>query len=110
MKYIEVLKRCDIFRNVSEENIFEILKVSDGKIKKFKDKQIICRKNTPCKELGIVLYGQIYAEGIYLQQGRSFCIEEAASESTLGGDINSAGSSEILFINFKKLIKCSGMG
>ncbi len=110
MKYTDVLKRCDIFKNVSEENILEVIRAADIKIKKFDAKQIVYKKNIICRDVCIVLVGSVSGEEKRFEAGDFFGIEEAASEGVLRNDIYSVGSSEVLFMNFKKLLKCSGMG
>ena len=110
MKYIDVLKRCDIFKNVSEENILEIIKAADVKIKKFSPKQIVCKKNVICRDICIVLDGSAWGGEAVFERGDFFAVEEAAAEGSLMYDLYSAEESEVLFINFKKLLKCSCMG
>lgn len=110
MEYLDVLKRCQIFRNVSQENISEIIKASEGKIKYFTDKQLVSRRGTALRDIGIVLNGKISGTRGTITKGGFFGIEEAAAEIAAEGDIYSEGEAEVLFINFKKLIKCSSMG
>lgn len=58
-KYLEVLKNCPLFKNISEDNLITMLSCLGAKTEVFDKKYTIMAEGTPAKYIGIVLSGSV---------------------------------------------------
>lgn len=58
-KYLEVLKNCPLFKNISEDNLLTMLSCLGAKTEIFDKKYTIMAEGTPAKYIGIVLSGSV---------------------------------------------------
>ena len=58
-KYLEVLKNCPLFKNISEDNLPTMLSCLGAKTELFDKKYTIMAEGTPAKYIGIVLSGSV---------------------------------------------------
>lgn len=58
-KYLEVLKNCPLFKNISEDNLLTMLSCLGAKTEVFDKKYTIMAEGTPAKYIGIVLSGSV---------------------------------------------------
>ena len=56
-KYLEILKECDLFKNIDEKHIDKILTCLGAKIISFDKKYTIFSEGSPAKYIGIMLSG-----------------------------------------------------
>ena len=56
-KYLEILKKCDLFRSIDENNIEKMLSCLDAKIISLDKKYTIFAEGSPAKYIGIMLSG-----------------------------------------------------
>ncbi len=56
-KYLEVLKNCPLFKNISEDNLLTMLSCLGAKTETFDKKYTIMAEGNPAKYIGIVLSG-----------------------------------------------------
>ncbi len=56
-KYLEVLKNCPLFKNISEDNLITMLSCLGAKTEVFDKKYTIMAEGNPAKYIGIVLSG-----------------------------------------------------
>lgn len=56
-KYFEILRKCTLFDNISEENLFQMLNCLNPKLQSFEKNKIIIEEGTSAKYVGIVLSG-----------------------------------------------------
>lgn len=111
MEYIEVLKRCKLFKNVGEENIVEILDSVGVKQKSFGKGQIIVKRGAVIKNIGILLNGSIAVEGCTKYfKGDVFGIEAVLRKTGGSSEVKAMEDCEILLLNLKKLLKISANG
>ena len=60
-KYLEILKKCPLFFNMSDENILKILNCLGAKVDCFDKKYTVFSEGSPAKYVGIVLSGTVQA-------------------------------------------------
>ncbi|MCD7777499.1 MAG: Crp/Fnr family transcriptional regulator [Clostridiales bacterium] len=109
MNYIEILKRSDLFKNVSGETIEGILEETGNRVKSYDEGSVVIKTDSGFKDIGIVLNGNVCIKGIGdYTPGRTFGIKLAAAKVVNPFEIYAAEVSEIMFINYGKLIKCAG--
>ncbi len=56
-KYFEILKKCDLFYNIDEENLEKMLTCLGAKVVSFDKKYTIFSEGSPAKHIGIMLSG-----------------------------------------------------
>lgn len=56
-KYLEILKKCTLFENMSDENIISMLGCLDAKVEYFDKKYTIFAEGNPARHMGIMLSG-----------------------------------------------------
>lgn len=79
---INSLKKCNIFKNISDFNIQEILKISNYKVKKYAKNEYIKFRGDIHDSMHIILLGAIKAEMIN-ENGNSHIIERIQENSIL---------------------------
>jgi CRP-like cAMP-binding protein len=114
IEYINNLKRSKIFQNIADNDIRKLLPCLKASVKKFKKNQIIFHQGDFIEKVGIILYGELKIEKIdfwgnssilkiltnYEMFGEIYAFEKQPLEVS----IISNTDSEILFINFNKII------
>jgi CRP-like cAMP-binding protein len=114
IEYINNLKRSKIFQNITDKDIRKLLPCLKASVKKFKKNQIIFHQGDFIEKVGIILYGELKIEKIdfwgnssilkiltnYEMFGEIYAFEKQPLEVS----IISNTDSEILFINFNKII------
>lgn len=109
-KYLEVLKNCPLFKNISEDNLLTMLSCLGAKTEIFDKKYTIMAEGTPAKYIGIVLSGsaQIIQVDYYgnrsilssLEPSQVFAEAFAAAEiKSIPVSIIANEPSEIMFID-----------
>lgn len=109
-KYLEVLKNCPLFKNISEDNLLTMLSCLGAKTELFDKKYTIMAEGTPAKYIGIVLSGsaQIIQVDYYgnrsilssLEPSQVFAEAFAAAEiKSIPVSIIANEPSEIMFID-----------
>lgn len=109
-KYLEVLKNCPLFKNISEDNLLTMLSCLGAKTEIFDKKYTIMAEGTPAKYIGIVLSGsaQIIQVDYYgnrsilssLEPSQVFAEAFAAAEiKSIPVSIVANEPSEIMFID-----------
>ena len=109
-KYLEVLKNCPLFKNISEDNLLTMLSCLGAKTELFDKKYTIMAEGTPAKYIGIVLSGsaQIIQVDYYgnrsilssLEPSQVFAEAFAAAEiKSIPVSIVANEPSEIMFID-----------
>lgn len=109
-KYLEVLKNCPLFKNISDDNLLTMLSCLGAKTEIFDKKYTIMAEGTPAKYIGIVLSGsaQIIQVDYYgnrsilssLEPSQVFAEAFAAAEiKSIPVSIIANEPSEIMFID-----------
>ncbi len=70
-KYLEILKRCPLFDNITEEDLLRILGCLDAKVVEFDKKYTVFTEGTPARYVGIVLSGSVQVTQIDYYGNRS---------------------------------------
>ena len=111
-KYFDILRRCALFNEISDEDMMPLLKCLDAKVEQFGRKYTIIPEGAPSKYIGIVLSGAAQVVRTDLSGNRSIvsdirpaevfgeafaCAEEASTPAS----IIAIENSEVM------LIKCS---
>ena len=112
-KYLEVLKNCPLFKNISEDNLLTMLSCLGAKTEIFDKKYTIMAEGTPAKYIGIVLSGsaQIIQVDYYgnrsilssLEHSQVFAEAFAAAEINKGNDKGRG----IFYANMGKYVFCT---
>lgn len=79
-KYLDVLKRCPLFKEINEENLLTMLKCLDAKVISFDKKYTIFQDGKPAKYLGIVLSGSAQLIQIDYYGNRNIIAEMTETE------------------------------
>lgn len=58
-RYIEIIKKCQLFNNISHEDILPMMKCLDGKIYNYSKDETIISEGDEAKYVGIVLSGSV---------------------------------------------------
>lgn len=61
-EYIEVIKKSNLFFNLSDEDILKLFENKSYRVKKYDEQQYLFTKDQPCEQLCIVLKGSVRAE------------------------------------------------
>lgn len=56
-KYFDILRKCSLFNDISDEDMFPLLNCLDVKVERFDKKYTIISEGIPAKYIGIVLSG-----------------------------------------------------
>lgn len=114
IKYIEILRKTELFSKFEFKEIETILKSSSLKIKNYKNNEAVFLSGTPAQFIGIVLSGQVMITKedfygnrnilSYINKGEIFGEAFACAETNaLPISVFASHPSEILLINFKDL-------
>ena len=109
-KYIEILKKCALFREIREEDIGALLGCLGAKVEQFDKKYTIFAEGNPAKYIGIVLSGSAQIERVdyygnrsivsAVEQGEVFAEAFACAElSEMPVSIIATEPSEIMLID-----------
>ncbi len=79
-KYFEVLRKCALFKNINDENIFAVLGCLGAKEQIFKKGCTILAEGETAKKFGIVLSGQAQIERVDYYGNRSILTSVYPSE------------------------------
>ena len=58
-KYLEILRKCPLFYEISDENLISMLNCLGAKVEKFDKKYTVFAEGSPAKFIGIVLSGSV---------------------------------------------------
>ncbi|MBQ7332828.1 MAG: Crp/Fnr family transcriptional regulator [Clostridia bacterium] len=58
-KYLEILKKCPLFENISDESLLRMLTCLAAKVSVFDKKYTVFNEGSPAKYIGIVLSGSV---------------------------------------------------
>ncbi|MBR4079933.1 MAG: Crp/Fnr family transcriptional regulator [Christensenellaceae bacterium] len=114
-KYIEILKKCALFREIREEDIGALLGCLGAKVEQFDKKYTIFAEGNPAKYIGIVLSGSAQIERVdyygnrsivsAVEQGEVFAEAFACAElSEMPVSIIAAEPSEIMLIDCYRIL------
>lgn len=114
-KYLDVLKKCALFNDISDEEILQILSCLGAKVDYFDKKYTVLREGSPAKYIGIVLSGevQITISDYFgnrniinsIHQGELFAEAFACAQVTsLPISVISSEASDIMFIDCSHIL------
>lgn len=118
-KYFNVLRRCRLFENISDENLIAMLSCLGARIQCFSKNQSILTEGMPASHMGIVLSGTIQLVRVDYYGNRSIVTSMTASqlfgESFVCADVQAipvniiaAEDCEVLLINGRQIVRsCS---
>lgn len=115
-KYFEVLRKCSLFNEITDEDLLTLLGCLNAKIERFDKKHTIIHEGTFAKNIGIVLSGAAQTICSDYNGNRSlvndirpseiFCEEFACAEASLTPvSIISIENSEVMLIDCTKLMR-----
>ena len=118
-EFLTVLKSTELFRNIEASEITSLLSCLSAKVETFDKKQFIFSEGDKVETVGIVLSGQVQVikEDFYgnknivsvFEPGDLFAETFVCSDvKTLPVSVVCAAESEIMFVDFKKLITTCG--
>lgn len=118
-KYLSVLQSTALFDHIGESELTSLLSCLSAKVESFEKKQFIFFEGDKVEAMGIVLSGQVQVmkEDFYgnknivavFEPGDLFAETFVCSDAkTLPVSVVSAADSEIMFVDFKKLITTCG--
>lgn len=118
-KYLSILQSTALFDNIGESELNSLLSCLSAKVETFEKKQFIFFEGDKVEAMGIVLSGQVQVikEDFYgnknivavFEPGDLFAETFVCSDAkTLPVSVVSAADSEIMFVDFKKLITICG--
>ena len=113
--YIEILKKCPLFYNITENDIITMLNCIDAKVISFQKKQIIIAEGEPAKYIGIVLSGAVQIIQIDYFGNRSIVADVKPSElfgesfacagvKSIPVDVVASVATEVLFIDCLRIL------
>lgn len=79
-KYLEILRRCPLFKQIEDENLLTMLTCLGARIESFDKKYTIFAEGKPAKHIGIVLSGSVQVIRIDYYGNRSILTEVGAGE------------------------------
>lgn len=117
--YLPILKSTDLFQNIGDSELTSLLSCLSARVKTFEKKQFIFSEGDKVEAMGIVLSGQVQVikEDFYgnknivsvFEPGDLFAETFVCSDiKTLPVSVICSADSEIMFIDFKKLITTCG--
>jgi CRP-like cAMP-binding protein len=117
-KYIEQLSKCILFKNISKEDIANILKIISYKIINYHKDELIAIEGEDCESLGIILKGKVEIQKIFpsgqimtinnFKEGNIFGESLIFSDKhTYPATITAIEYSEIMYIEKKDIIDLS---
>ena len=74
-KYLNILRKCPLFKDIEEENLLRMLICLGAKIEYYEKKQTIFSEGIPAKHLGIVLSGSVQVMQVDFNGNRSILSE-----------------------------------
>jgi len=78
-KYISVLKRCQLFEKIDDENLIAMLHCLGARVEKFDKKYTVFAEGNPAKYIGIVLSGSVQIVQIDYYGNRNLLYEVGVS-------------------------------
>lgn len=118
-KYIDVIKKCPLFKDINSNHLLAMLKCLGAQIQSFTKNQDIMCEGTPATHIGIVLSGQAQLIQIDYYGNRNIitCIEPAqlfgesfacAETESLPINVTATCDTDILLINCRRITQaCS---
>lgn len=113
-KYVKQLKNCNIFENISEEDISSLLYSAQYYVKNYKKGEVIIHEDDYTRYIGVILDGEvaIYQDDMdgnsflrsKLSMGESFGYILSITSKKANNNVVSQSSSTILFLNIYKLL------
>ncbi len=114
-KYLNIIKVCELFSGMEENEIVRFLKCSKAKVVKYDKSEIICLAGNSANSAGVVLSGRIYLESNDFLGNKSIVSEFTAGRcfgenyafaptNELPFNIVAKEKSEILFFDIHRLI------
>jgi len=115
-KTSEVLKLCILFRNLSDNDVVNILNTTNYKVSSFSKGQIVATEDDVCSSIGIILEGSAEIRKIY-ESGKLVTINrlkpgEIFGEVIIFSSMNkypstvvSTGETQIMFIHREEILK-----
>ncbi|MBQ7938919.1 MAG: Crp/Fnr family transcriptional regulator [Clostridia bacterium] len=79
-KYLEILKKCPLFRGIAEDNLLRMLTCLGARVTAFDKKYTIFAEGTPARHIGIVLSGSAQMIQVDYYGNRSILAEVVPSE------------------------------
>lgn len=118
-KYFEIIKKCRLFENISEENFSEMLNCLDAAIRTYKKNQTIISEGSEIRQIGIALSGTVQISRLDYHGNRNIVSSITASElfgesfvcAEVGAaSINAAAAEDctIMFISGSKILNSCG--
>lgn len=118
-KYFPLLQLTALFENISESELNSLLSCLSARVETFEKKQFIFSEGDKVEAVGIVLSGQVQVikEDFYGNKNIVSVFEPSdlfaetfvcSDAKTLPVSVISAADSEIMFVDFKKLITTCG--
>ena len=113
-KYLEILKKCDLFKGIEEQNLLAMLDCLGARVSNYEKNSVIIAEGTPVKQLGIVLSGAVGISRVDYYGNRSIVgtIEHSelfgesfacAQVEAVSVDVIAEKNCEIMFIDCKRL-------
>lgn len=118
-KYFEVLRKCPLFNDVSDENLLPMLSCLGATVKTYDKKETVISEGESAKHVGIVLSGTVQIVQIDYFGNRTIVAHMGASElfgesfscadvESVPVDVIAVEDAEIMFVDSKRIIKsCS---
>lgn len=114
-KYLEVLSKCALFRDLQKENISAMLACFGATLKRYEKGQMIIAEGSPAEKFGIVLEGAVQIEKVDFYGNRTIVAKimpsnifgesfACAGVKTVPVNAVAAENSTVLFINCEKVI------
>ncbi|MBR2025345.1 MAG: Crp/Fnr family transcriptional regulator [Clostridia bacterium] len=114
-KYLEVLKKCILFKDIENDNLLAILGCIGATVKFYKKKEIIIREGESTNKIGIVLPGSVQIERNDFLGNRSILSTVNASELFLESfacaevkkvpiDIIANEDTEIMLVEYRRIM------
>ena len=116
-KYLEILKKCLLFKNICEDNLIPMLSCLSPTIKKYGKKEIIISEGDSADNIGIVLGGSVQIEQTDYFGNRSIVTTVETSEIfgetfacadvvSFPVDVVANENTEVMFIDCFKIMNC----
>lgn len=86
LKFFDILKSTELFKNFTDETITALFTLDSYKIREYKKKSVIYFQNEKCETIDIVLKGVVSIEGID-EKGSSISINDFIVGNSIGGNL-----------------------
>lgn len=114
-KYLQILRKCPLFNDISEEDIIPMLGCLGTEVNEYKRNEAIFYEGDSVVSLGIVLSGRVQITQTDYNGNRSIvsCMEApqifgesfACVGTALPVDVSAVEKSEIMFVDVRRIIK-----